>query len=101
MGVDLVNEQGSVIGEPDQVYLSFKKEDWRESEQLSINAQAQYNEEEKKFEGSVDFSDQFDLVNGKYRVQLVALDSSLERAESWELGSINVWFKEGVAETNN
>jgi len=31
----------------------------------------------------------------------MALDSSLQSPEAWELGSINVWFKEGVAETNN
>ena len=68
VSVDLINEQGSVVGEPDQVYLTFKKEDWKESEQLSINAQASYNGSEKKFEGTVDFSDQFDLVNGQYSV---------------------------------
>ena len=82
---------------------TFKKEDWRESEQLSINAQAQYSAEDGgSFVGTVDFSQQFDLVNGKYRVQVVALDSSLQsKTESWDLGSLNVWFKEGRSETNN
>jgi len=34
-------------------------------------------------------------------VQIVALDSSLQGVESWELGSLNIWFKEGEAEANN
>ena len=72
-----------MVGEPDQVYLTFKKEDWKENEQLSINAQASYNSSDKKFEGTVDFSDQFDLVNGQYSVQVVALDSSLAQRETW------------------
>ena len=103
VSIDLDDDLGRRVGEPDQVYLTFKKEDWRESEQLSINAQAQYSAEDGgSFVGTVDFSQQFDLVNGKYRVQVVALDSSLQsKTESWDLGSLNVWFKEGRSETNN
>ena len=45
--------------------------------------------------GVVDFSSQFDLVNGKYSVALVAQDSSAEQTEWWDLGTLDVWFKEG------
>ena len=34
-------------------------------------------------------------------MQVVALDSSLKEKETWDLGSLNVWFKEGRYETNN
>jgi len=40
-------------------------------------------------------------VNGKYSVKIVALDSSLQGVDSWELGSLNIWFAEGQADTNN
>ena len=40
VSIDLDDDLGKRVGEPDQVYLTFKKEDRRESEQLSINAQA-------------------------------------------------------------
>ena len=60
------------VGKPSQVYIAFKKIDYRSNEQLQINAQAIYNEEVKRFVGTVDFSNQFDLVNGKYSVELVA-----------------------------
>ena len=40
VSIDLDDYSGKRVGEPDQVYLSFKKADWNEGKQLSINAQA-------------------------------------------------------------
>ena len=54
-----------------------------------------------RFVGVVDFSHQFDLVNGNYKVALLALDSSATAPEVWQLGTLNVWFKEGQSEANN
>lgn len=51
--------------------------------------------------GTVDFSEQFDLVNGLYEVNLVALDQSAETEAVWPLGTLNVWFKEGQSDANN
>jgi len=56
--------------------LAFKKVDSHQSEQLQINAQATFVETEHLFHGTVDFSAQFDFVNGKYSVKLVAIDPS-------------------------
>ena len=42
------------VGKPSQVYIAFKKIDYRSGEQLQINAQAIYNEEVKRFVGTVD-----------------------------------------------
>ena len=53
------------------------------------------------YSGVVDFSGQFDLVNGKYNVQLICMDSSAPERVAWDLGQIEVWFKEGQSETNN
>jgi len=99
--VALSDSKGANVGQPSQVYLAFKKIDSRQSEQLQINAQATFVEKELLFRGTVDFSDQFDFVNGKYSVKLVAIDPSAAGVEVWDLGTIDVWFKEGQAETNN
>ena len=97
----MIGRSGS-DGQPAQVYLAFKKKDSTGSiKQLQVNAQAQYDEEKKRFVGAVDFSKQFDLVNGLYSVQLVAQDTSAEETQTWELGQLELWFKEGQSEANN
>ena len=51
---------------------------------------------------SIDFSDKMDYVNGYYQVTLYAIDRSAQKSENtWELGSLDVWFKEGVKDANN
>lgn len=97
----LFDSAQKAIGHPEQVYLAFKKEDTRRNEQLQINSQAQWDIYTGRFVGSVDFSASFDLVNGKYAVHLVSLDSSIEGPQTWELGVISIWFKEGQSDTNN
>ena len=49
----------------------------------------------------MDFSEKMDLVNGNYRVSLVALDANAESIAEWDLGLLDVWFKEGMHDTNN
>ena len=97
--VSLSDSKSALVGYPGQVHLSFKKIDTRASEQLQINALGSFDG--FTFNGSVDFSNQFDLVNGEYRVQLVALDSTAQGASTWDLGTIKVWFKEGQNDANN
>ena len=45
IGVNLQDTNKVKVGQPDQVYLAFKKKDIRESDQLQINAQAALNPE--------------------------------------------------------
>lgn len=42
-----------------------------------------------------------DLVNGIYKVSLVALDQRAINKAEWELGEIKVFFKDGLRDTNN
>ena len=66
-----------------------------------MNAQADIDADTGVFSGFADFSKQFDLVNGRFTVALVAADSSSAKVETWDLGTLNVWFKEGQVENNN
>jgi len=93
--ITMLDAKKAIVGRPQQVYLSFKRTDAAQDEQLSINAQARWDEKMDRFVGKMDFSQKFDLVNGKYEVKLVALDSSAPFEESWSLGNLSVWFKEG------
>jgi hypothetical protein len=40
-------------------------------------------------------------LNGEYEVKLHASDYRAIKQEVWDLGSINVWFKEGLDEGDN
>jgi len=40
-------------------------------------------------------------LNGEYEVKVHASDYRAQRNEVWDLGTINVWFKEGLDEGNN
>ena len=45
-----------------------------------------YDEERQRFVATMDFSEKMDLVNGMYKVSLVALDSNALSKEVWDLG---------------
>ena len=49
----------------------------------------------------MDFSEKMELVNGKYKVSLVAIDSNALGMAVWDLGELDVWFKDGAHDTNN
>jgi len=49
----------------------------------------------------MDFSEKMDLVNGHYKVSLVALDANALETVVWDLGRLEVWFKEGLHDANN
>lgn len=94
------DKSGKSAGVPAQVYLTFRKIDALKEDQLFVNAQALYIEEVDAFVGTVDFSAQFDLVNGVYQVTLVGNDGSAPR-DVWELGAMEIWFKEGQKDATN
>jgi len=100
-GVELTDATKLVLGHPDQVYLAFKRIDSLKDDQLQINAQALWSSELGKFYGYANFAEHFDLVNGKYSVSLISIDTSAEVPASWSLGTLEVWFKEGQSDANN
>ena len=71
----------------EQFYLSLKKVDYMNDLQQSVNSYA--------VDGKVSFPiDSLNLVNGRYHMTLVGT-SATGSAHKWDLGTINVWFKEG------
>ena len=97
----LVDSKGKQVGNPNQVYIAFKKDDVRSDEQLQVNAQAVFDAERQRFVATMDFSEKMDLVNGMYKVSLVALDANALGMAVWDLGQLDVWFKEGMLDANN
>ena len=66
-----------------------------------MNAPAVYDAERERFVATMDFSEKMDLVNGHYKVSLVALDANALETVVWDLGQLEVWFKEGLHDANN
>lgn len=48
-----------------------------------------------------DFSKAMEHINGDYEVQIHVSDYRATRQEVWDLGTISVWFKEGLDEGDN
>jgi hypothetical protein len=86
---------------PKQVYLSMRIEDVGRAPLLWMNSVATYNAEQQHFEATIDFSKQPDPINGVYELKLVALDPAAvfddEKEIVWNLGTIDVWYKEGLS----
>lgn len=77
----------------DQVYLSMKKTDYMIEHQQAVNSYA--------VDGKIAFPiDSLNLVNGQYSMTLVGT-SATGKTLRWELGTVNVWFKEGQHDTTN
>ena len=77
----------------EQVYLSLKKVDYMNDLQQSVNSYA--------IDGKVSFPiDGLNLVNGRYHMTLVGTSAN-GSAQKWDLGPIDVWFKEGQQKTTN
>ena len=83
---NLIDSKKKTVGNPGQVYMTFKKDDVRSEEQLQVNAPAIYDAERQRYVATMDFSEKFDLINGNYKVSLIALDSSAEDKMTWDLG---------------
>lgn len=67
-----------------------------------MNAVADFEESVGMYFAVMDFSEKMDLVNGRYKVWLVAEDPSRANTQNeWELGSLDVWFKDGSYQANN
>lgn len=44
--------------------------------------------------------DALNLINGDYKVSLIG-NSGLGQTKTWNLGSVKVWFKEGITDITN
>ena len=77
------------------VYLTFQKTDYKPELQLAVNAIS-------SAASIISFSfDNLNLVNGEYSITLTACSSSGKNVK-WNLGKVDVWFKEGQnSATNN
>lgn len=86
--------------QPQQVFLSLRAED-SSRHLLWFNQLAYYDSRTDRFIATIDFNALPDLINGKYELQLVALDPSAifdKPADFvWKLGSIEVWYREGAS----
>ena len=49
----------------------------------------------------MDFYERMELVNGIYKVSLVAIDERAINKAEWDLGELKVFFKDGLRDTNN
>ena len=59
-----------------QVYISTRIEDAGRAPLKWVNSQATFNEDLNHFEATIEFSKLPDFINGRYELQLVALDPS-------------------------
>lgn len=48
-----------------------------------------------------DFTKGMEHLNGEYEVKVHASDFRAQRTEVWDLGTITVWFKEGLDDEGN
>ena len=85
---------------PSQVYLTLQKKD-ANSKQLSYQAYGKYNSKSKTYQISFGFAKGMEHLNGEYDLKIHASDFRAVKQEVWDLGSINLWFKEGQDEGDN
>ena len=48
-----------------------------------------------------DISQMMEAINGVYNMKLMLSDSRASNSIEWDIGLINIWFKEGVQEGSN
>ena len=81
----MLDSKKEKTGQPEQVYIAYKRTDSVNGDQLQVNSLAMYAASLDLYAGKTNFSEKFDLVNGDYEVKLVAIDSSAG-VQEWKLG---------------
>ena len=80
---------------PSQVFFSLRRKSSEKS--LSVNSYGKLNKESGLYEVSVDISKDFDQhFNGDYEISVHAADYRADAPVSWNLGTIKIWYKEGL-----
>jgi hypothetical protein len=91
--------QESESQNPSQVYLSLHKKG--AADNLRYNSYAKMNPKTGLYQLTFDFSKSMEHLNGEYNLELHASDYRAIKQEVWDLGTISVWFKQGLDEGNN
>jgi hypothetical protein len=85
---------------PSQVFFSLKRKSNEKS--LSINSYGKLNKDSGLYEVSVDISKDLDQhFNGDYDISVHAADYRSDAPASWNLGTIKIWYKEGLDQGSN
>jgi hypothetical protein len=84
---------------PAQAYFSFRKKG--ADKNLFVNKYAEYNSGSQQFEVTLDIYNDLEHLNGEYEIQLHVVDFRAEKGINWELGHIQLWFKQGLDAGNN
>lgn len=90
----------SESGNPAQVYLTLKKKD-STSKQLTYQAYGKYNSKTNSYHITFGFAKGMEHLNGEYELKVHASDYRAIKQEVWDLGNLNIWFKEGQDEGDN
>ena len=90
---------------PSQVYISLRKRPVTISDPekpLGINSYGRLNKETGLYEITFDISKDLEMhFNGEYDLTVHAADYRADGSHGWQLGSVRVWFKEGLEEGSN
>ncbi len=73
-----------------------------DSKALAINSYGKYNKDSGLYEVTMDVSKDFELhFNGDYQIAVHAADYRSDAPANWNLGTIKIWYKEGLEEGSN
>lgn len=72
-----------------------------DSNSLRYQAYGKYSQKTKAYHATFDFSRAMEHLNGDYEIKLHVSDYRAIRSEVWDLGTIKVWFKEGLDDGDN
>lgn len=81
-----------------QVYASLLKKS--SDKNLKQNVFAKYDTQNKQYHITIDPKTDLEHLNGEYTLELHFADK-LASNEVWRIGSLSVYFKEGLDEGNN
>lgn len=68
---------------------------------MTYQAYGKFNAKTNSYHISFGFAKGMEHLNGEYEMKLHASDYRAIKQEVWDLGSLNVWFKEGQDEGDN
>ena len=84
---------------PSQVYLSLKKKS--NEKNLHINSYGKLNKETGNYEITLDVTKDMEHLIGDYDMTIHVADYRADKKEVWDIGTIAIWFKQGLTEGNN
>ena len=70
-------------------------------DQIAYTRYGKFNPASSIYQITLDFSKDMEHLNGDYDIKIHASDYRAEKSEVWDLGTITVYFKQGLDEGNN